>query len=508
MCGIFWALVQLENQDIYRKAFELLQHRGPNNSFFEVVGQNAIGFHHLSIVSAMPDHPHKEGEWSVVCNGEIYSSDIDCKHMLGACNLEDKSSFLRQINGDFACIWISPNRICAARDPVGVCPMYYALSSENAVIGFASEAKALVGLPFVVSVKRFLPGHWWDSNCPESFIPYTDIYTGIPQPNVSVHNLLEKATQKRLTHADVPVALLCSGGIDSSIVAYLSRQVLPTEKLHAFSVTFDSANGRSEDLVFATSLLKSLDIQHTIVKFTEEDIRRVAPDVVTLCETDDPITIRAAIPMYLLAEHIRTKTEYKVILSGEGADEIFMGYTYFEHAPSGIHASQECKRLIQNIHSFDLLRAERCFASHGLEVRVPFLDTEVVRHVLALDGNSRLPVKGEEKTLLRNAFKNAKELVDTGIIRRTKMRMSDGVSFSYVPSLLRLWSGTNSPGSQGVALDKMEETEKNKYKSFLSFKPDIIPRTMPKWENNKTTPNVGLDLALNTGLFSSFLRDS
>jgi len=132
-------------------------------------------------------------------------------------------------------------------------------------------------------------------------------------------------------------------------------------------------------------------------------------EVIRKIETYDVNTIRASIPMYLLAKWIRRNTDYKVILSGERADEIFMGYSYFSHCPSGEQASKEAKRLVKNMHSFDVLRAERCFSSHGLELRVPFLDKDVISYVLSLDGRLRIPQNGIEKALLRQAFSGLKK---------------------------------------------------------------------------------------------------
>ena len=161
--------------------------------------------------------------------------------------------------------------------------------------------------------------------------------------------------------------------------------------------------------------------------------------MIVAIESYDVNTVRAAIPMYLLAKWIAENTKYKVILSGEGADELFLSYNYGRLAKNSEAAAQECKRLIRNLHQFDLLRAERCFAAHGLELRVPFLDQKVVKYLLGIDGKYKFFRDGEEKWLLRDSFRMCdgfEPLKQSRVIERQKERMSDGVGFSWVPRLI------------------------------------------------------------------------
>lgn len=194
---------------------------------------------------------------------------------------------------------------------------------------------------------------------------------------------LKASVKKRLVHSDVPVAILCSGGLDSSLILAIAQQ-LGCRELHAFSIEFSDAHARSPDALYAQILTTHLDIRHTRVTFNMTDIQKNLRAVIGVCETYDPNTIRAAIPMYILAKYIREHTHYKVILSGEGADEVFCGYNYFGRAPTGGDIGRESERLVRNIHMFDLLRADRCFAAFGLEVRVPFLDVDVLRFSMDL----------------------------------------------------------------------------------------------------------------------------
>lgn len=516
MCGVFWIKILSEGSDIYKTAFEKIRHRGPDGSYFEVFGDNALGFHHLAIFLPAKPQPLVWNKHRMVCNGEIYNykkfsqtceSDVE---VLFQALKGDTSEFLRSVSGDFACIWVTEDgEVMAARDPTGVSPLYYGIDKSGTVVGLASEAKALLGLPFIRQIKRFPPGHWWSSRkSPDGFVPYSDIYTGIPfcDPVNAVHELVSEAAVKRLTHGDRPVAVLCSGGLDSSILACIAHQIKPD--IHAFSVTFRDREGqcRGEDLFYAKSLLQKLGIEHTIVEFTADDAINACKAVVEVCETDDPITVRAAIPMYLLARYISENTDIKVIVGGEAADECFMGYSYFEHSPGPKAAAMESIRLIQNIHSFDLLRAERCFSAHGLEVRVPYLDKDLLKYVLSLDGELRLPQNNEEKGLLRQAFSHFSPLREARVLDRPKQRLSDGVSFSYVPSLLRHWSGTDLEGQKAVGLDVMESREREKYTSFLlqGLIPDSIPRSLPNWQKADKGYSMGFQSSSCSAQIGSF----
>ena len=197
--------------------------------------------------------------------------------------------------------------------------------------------------------------------------------------------------------------------------------------------------GRSDDAFYAGLLCAHLGVDHRTFEFGPddlEDIDATATAVIRACETSDPNTIRAAIPMYLLAKAIRTEApEVKVVLSGEGADELFGGYNYFRLAPDAASASAECDRLLRNLHMFDLLRADRCFAAHGLEVRVPFLDPALI-DVVRAGVSAERRVSGE-KQLLRDAVADVDALSRFRILDRDKEKFSDGAGFTYVPDLLR-----------------------------------------------------------------------
>jgi len=239
--------------------------------------------------------------------------------------------------------------------------------------------------------------------------------------------------------------------------------------------------GLSEDAFYAERLISALRdggvaaCTHTVVKFGKADAIAAIAEVVRVTETYDPNTIRASIPMYLLARHIAENTDIKVVLSGEGADELFAGYSYFSLAPTPVELKAETRRLVGNLHMFDLLRADRCFAAFGLEVRVPFLDQDVVRHVL-----DSVAVRGSEKAALRDAFRDVESLVKARVLDRPKERFSDGCGFSYVPQLL------NHVSESAATLTDKLSGEKRFYDAvFDELYPNsrywIVNRTMPPW---------------------------
>jgi asparagine synthase (glutamine-hydrolysing) len=235
---------------------------------------------------------------------------------------------------------------------------------------------------------------------------------------------------------------LCSGGIDSSILLTIGHRIWTTElnrpakDLQAFSIEFDDPKCPSRDTFYAKLLTSSLGVSHTVFKFSKQDIVDSLDDIVSVLETDDYRSVRAAIPQYFLGREI-SKTPYKVILSGEGADELFLGYNYFYKCPSAQDAEKESHRLVGNLHRYDVLRADRTISSWGLELRVPFLDTQFVHFVQAIEGGVR-GYNVREKDLLRSSFQGLRALRITSILERNKEKFSDGCGLSYIPTLMNI----------------------------------------------------------------------
>ena len=512
MCGIAWFLLnnltdeqikQLEDQS------QRIKHRGPDATQIEICKNEMWVFHRLAIINLDPkgNQPFTSKNGSrLICNGEIYNyqslmmdestnarSDCDAvlhnlDSILSTFSESTVCDAVSKLDGDFAFVWRNGENIVIGRDHVGVCPLFYAVNEKDELVAVASECKALVGTPRIKTIRVFPPGHIWMNG---SFYPYCPIELTPPitspknEAIQKVRELITDAVKKRIDHSNRPVGILCSGGIDSSIVACLVKELGAQDRIHVFTMEYKGA--RSEDAFYARMLCESLGIKHTIFSFTQEDVINTLPIIPKVIETYDPNTVRAALPMYLLAHKIATTTDVRVILSGEGADELFHGYNYFRFAPNGESARSEAKRLVQNLHMFDLLRAERCFSSAGLEVRVPFLDKNLVQYVQSLDGNLPWGGKGyAEKQLLRDAFSYIPSLITLRILDRPKERFSDGCGFSYVPQLLSYISNGLPILADRLAVEKeyVGEIFDKTYSSNLRHL--IIDRTMPEWiEENK-----------------------
>lgn len=519
MCGIIFSLYSnSEEADKILKNVNLIKHRGPENTnvIDDKEDKYILGFHRLKIIenSEIGNQPLLDKYWIFACNGEIYNykelaigynlinlrSDIEIIPKLLEIDINnhkcefDKnfinnafSKTFQKLDGDFACVFIYKNtyknktNIVIARDHIGLCPLYYALNENKNIIAFASEVKALISLPFCKQIKQFPPGHYIHhelSNITEdNFIKYNIDDDIIQNAANTIRVLVESAVIKRLKHSDRQVGVLCSGGIDSSIITSIANRH-KYSKIHLNIFTISYSSGTSYDSFYATKICSLFkNCIHTNIVFTKTDVINAIENVIKSCETSDPRTIRAAIPGYLLAKYISENTSIKVILSGEGADELFAGYKYFKYSPSSLSLQEESSRLINNLHSFDLLRAERVFSAFGLELRVPFLDKNLIGGVKCFE-KIIFEFKLKEKFLLRKAFEVYPELID--VINRPKECFSDGCGYDYVPDLLRM----NSDSSK---LDIKEQEEQEFYlelfeKYYGNIKCSwILKRIMPNW---------------------------
>lgn len=507
MCGILWSKI-VDNFDITENNFKKLQHRGPDHSNYQIVDNHFLGCHRLSITNldSNGNQPLSLNNNHLICNGQIYNylshdisnnilrTDVDVILHLFENHDRNIENVAKALDGDFACIILDSSGIVhIARDPIGIRPLFYGTDDDGHIICAASEAKAIKDLCSKFFV--FPPGHVWDS-CSNIIRPYTDLYNTInkeldnePEIFTQIKENLYQAVKKRIDNTDRSYAFLLSGGVDSSLVLAIAMDILKDpSKIHAFSMQYES---RGDDVFYASLLAREYGIKHTIVSFTKDDIEMHIKSIAQHIETYDPNTIRASVPMYLLAKYIKETTDYKVFLSGEGADELFMGYNIFYSAPSeekGKFANLETQRLIRNIHMFDGLRADRCFNSQGLEIRFPFLDIDFVKYVFSIYGSLKLPRNNVEKALLRDVFRDIPELQNSRIIDRVKERFSDGCGFDYVPQLLRMFTNESD-------LESREKAEKLKYMEWFEeeFGKDashlITERKNPPWCSN-TKENI------------------
>jgi asparagine synthase (glutamine-hydrolysing) len=432
MCGIL-ALFGEEVEFSYK---HLLTHRGPDDYRTRTMGKCRMDFYRLAIndLTDAGMQPFVDEKSMLMCNGEIYNHKIfrygfeksssDCEILLPMVNDLGMLKAMDLINGDFTIVWSNGKRIMAARDPVGVRPLFYTRYDKDS-IAFASEAKALRFLQSKVHV--FPPGHIYDSYL-NDFVcyhtgywhvnKYTDTYDG------DLKETFIQCVHERLATTERDIGFLLSGGLDSSLIASIAARKLG--KINTFSIGLKG----SPDLEAARRVAKYLNSNHTEVTFTTEEGISHVNDVIYSLESYDTTTVRASTPMWLLCKYIKEHTNCRYIFSGEGSDEILGGYLYFHNAPSTDEFALENMRRLRLIHQFDGLRADRCAGAHGLDLIVPFLDKKFIDVCMKM--NQRKKRGGMEKRVLREAFEG---YLPDEILWRQKDGMSDAVGTSWVDGI-------------------------------------------------------------------------
>ena len=530
MCGILAAI----HSTIDPSDLDSIRHRGPDDTALVPIGPHALGFHRLAIndLTAAGNQPLRHPEdpsLVLVCNGEIYNhreiaerygfrpeSRSDCEIILHLYRRFGIGRTLAELDGYFAFVLLDGEKAFAARDEIGVRPLFVGTnrSESNEVsevsanrseanevssrsVFFSSEAKALR----CSSVKPFPPGHWWCSE-DETYVPFSDLWATPVRfdpyviARTRVRASLEEAVRKRVDASERPIGCLLSGGLDSSIIcALVQRRLAESGKtLRTFSIGLEG----STDLHFARIVAEHLGTEHHEVLVTEADMIGAIPEVVRAIESYDTTTVRASTPMYLLCRYVAT-TPVRVLFSGEGSDELSGSYLYFHNAPSAEAFYEETVRLMKELQYFDVLRADRSVAAHGLELRVPFLDRHFMRYYLHLDPCLKQPVSfGIEKYLLRDAFS---DMLPKCISERSKAAFSDAVS-----SPERSWF--EIIGEHVEALKKEGKIEEREYEHcppaldetrwyrqlFEAAYPgraDLIPHLwLPRWSGEGKDPSA------------------
>lgn len=500
MCGIF-ALLNDSNfsssfgcqpSDFIQKQFNKGKPRGPEFSKLTSGGINLLlGFHRLAIngLNDKSNQPITIGAVTLICNGEIYNykelyslmkvtpkTDSDCEVIIHLYLKYGIEQTLQMLDGVFAFILcdntnvlknnskISPNKVYICRDPYGVRPLYVLKHATNKkkTIGLASDLKCLSEFQPIddgYSIEHFQPGTYSYYELPHTAMAYwkcvkenksyhstgfnsTIVSCALPCEigvSMGIKNYFMQAVEKRCTTTERPIACLLSGGLDSSLVTALvnefRRQSIPgSDPLETYSIGLAD----SEDLKYAKIVADYLGTKHTEIILTEQDFLDAIPEVIYAIESYDTTSVRASIGNYLLGKYISKNSEAKVIFNGDGSDELCGGYLYMHKCPDAIEFDKESRRLLKDIHKFDVLRSDKCIASHGLEPRTPFLDRSWVQHYLSIDPRIRYHPGNSgqcEKYLLRNAFsekffKNmeGKPLLPDSILWRRKEAFSDGVS--------------------------------------------------------------------------------
>lgn len=465
MCGIV-SIFNIKHQtpELRKKALEMsrkIRHRGPDWSGI-YCGKSAILCHErLSIVDPESGKqplfsPDKEQVLAV--NGEIYNhrkirndysemyefqTGSDCEVILALYRYKGVN-FLEDLNGifSFALYDEENDDFLIARDPIGVIPLYIGYDDDG-IVYCASEMKALEG--FCNRYEPFLPGHYYrgsEGKIKKWYHRDWENYENVKNNNVciqDVHDAL-KAAVKRQLMSDVPYGVLLSGGLDSSVISaiakeYAARRVETDNtqdawwpRLHSFSIGLKGA----PDLIKAREVAKHIGTVHHEINYTIQEGLDALRDVIYFIETYDVTTVRASTPMYLLARVIKSMG-IKMVLSGEGADEIFGGYLYFHKAPDAKSFHEETVRKLSKLHLYDCLRANKSLSAWGVEGRVPFLDKEFIDVAMRLNPMAKMcPGNTIEKKIVREAFAS---MLPESVAWRQKEQFSDGVGYSWIDTL-------------------------------------------------------------------------
>ncbi len=473
MCGIVCAFDLKQPSEKLRPQLltmsKIIRHRGPDWSGIFSHPKAILAHERLAIVDPTSGKQplfSEDKKLVLAANGEIYNhlnirkeletdfkfqTKSDCEVIL-ALYKEKGTEFLDDLNGifGFALYDAEKDEYLIARDHMGIIPLYMGWD-KNGTFYVASELKALEGI--CSKIELFPPGHYLHSKYGKlkkwyhrdwmQFDAVKDNTSSIDE----LKNALEEAVHRQLM-SDVPYGVLLSGGLDSSITSaiakmYADKRIESGDKeaawwprLHSFAIGLEG----SPDLIAARKVADYLDTVHHEIKFTIQEGIDAIKDVIYHLETYDITTIRASTPMYLMARAIKAMG-IKMVLSGEGSDEIFGGYLYFHKAPSAKEFHQETVRKLEKLHMYDCLRANKALAAWGIEGRVPFLDKEFMDVAMRLNpkdkmaGNDKKTKRGMEKWILRKAFE---DMLPESVAWRQKEQFSDGVGYSWIDTLKEL----------------------------------------------------------------------
>ena len=516
MCGIVAIFnIQEQTPELRQKALRMSQkirHRGPDWSGIYTGGTAILCHERLSIVDPESGRqplfaPDKKQVLAV--NGEIYNhQDIrkrfegkyqfqtgsDCEVIL-ALYREKGIDFLDDLSGIFAFALYDAERdeFLIARDPIGVIPLYIGYDSDGKVY-VASELKALEGQ--CERYEPFLPGHYYWSREPgmkryykRDWFSY-DAVKDNPASTRAIHDALEDAVRRQLM-SDVPYGVLLSGGLDSSVISAVAEKFAEHRieeggrerawwpRLHSFAVGLKGA----PDLAKARMVADHIGTVHHEINYTIQEGLDAIRDVIYFIETYDVTTVRASTPMYLLARVIKSMG-IKMVLSGEGADEIFGGYLYFHKAPTAQAFHEETVRKLSKLYMYDCLRANKSLSAWGVEGRVPFLDKEFLDVAMRTNPEAKMcPGKTIEKRIVREAFA---DLLPDAVAWRQKEQFSDGVGYSWIDTLKQVTSDLVSDEQMAHAAERFpinppRNKEEYYYRSIFAehFPSDSAARSVP-----------------------------
>ena len=430
--------------------------RGPEQSDYSKVHDNIVmGFHRLAINGFEDDtamQPLELDQCVLVCNGEIYNwkelyaavgitpkTGSDCEVILHLYRKFGIEYTLQLIEGVYAFVLLdkSSGALFIARDTFGVRPLFISYPADGSLrCIIASEMKSIVEFPSTAGcIAQLEPGTFLSIDCKSG--------DGMSTVHSAANSVVNKAIGtegeacetirkalidsigKRATNTDRPIACLLSGGLDSSLVSALVAKEYGADKLHTWSIGLKG----SEDLRYAKLVADHIGSQHHSIELSESEFLGAIDEVIFAIESYDTTTVRASVGNWLVSKYIKEQSDAKVIFNGDGSDEVCGGYLYFHCAPNEYEFDKECRRLLRDIHLFDVLRSDRSISYHGLEARTPFLDRNFVQTYLSIPPALRFHGKEGncEKYLLRKAFADS-DLLPNKVLWRTKEAFSDGVS--------------------------------------------------------------------------------
>ena len=532
MCGIF-ALFHFLDQELFsslypsiEKHFYTAQSRGPEFSTIKNISENVLfGFHRLAI-NGLDEISHQpiciDGIY-LICNGEIYNyksiykllnvtpnTNSDCESIIHLYKRYGIEYTVQNLDGEFAFALYDSNinTVYIARDPFGVRPLYYGQTRDKYVV-FSSLLKQVSGLcdechnftagtflRFTLNNGAF---HFTTPQTTYNTFNYNHNIVRYSWPDDSkdiyktIYNTLLESVRKRVVTMERNMACLLSGGLDSSLISAMVSKYVPKNQLQTYSIGMSGGS----DLEYARMVSKHIHSKHTEIILTEHEFFSAIPEVIYNIESYDTTTVRASVGNYLVAKYISEHSDAKVIFNGDGSDELTGGYMYFHNCPSDIEFDHECKRLINNIQYYDVLRSDRSISCHGLEPRTPFLDRTFVHTYLSLPVAVRNHTNNKqiEKHLLRNSIAVMDpSLLPNDVLWRTKEAFSDGVS-SHTNS----WYEIIQNRLNNRYSDEMFEESRKKYtnnqpttkeqlyyrelfESYFPNRSDIIPGFwMPKY---------------------------
>lgn len=545
MCGIISILnIREQTPDLRQKALRMSQkirHRGPDWSGIYVGGSAILCHERLSIVDPESGRqplyaPDKKQVLAV--NGEIYNhqrlrdqlagysfqTGSDCEVILAlyrewrecGAHADNLGKMLERLSGIFAfCLYdAESDSFLLARDPIGVIPLYIG-HNDDGTLYVASELKALEGQ--CATYEPFPPGSYYWSREQHPTRYYTRPWMEhVPSGGGSYGECVEKVRQslmeavRRQLMSDVPYGVLLSGGLDSSIISAIAQRYSQRRvetggttpawwpRLHSFAVGLKGA----PDLAKAKLVADYIGTVHHEINYTLQEGLDAIRDVIYYIETYDVTTVRASTPMYLLARVIKSMG-IKMVLSGEGADEIFGGYLYFHKAPDAAEFHRETVRKLSKLHLYDCLRANKSLAAWGVEGRVPFLDKQFLDVAMSIDPHYKMcPGDTIEKKLLRDAFHN---MLPDAVAWRQKEQFSDGVGYSWIDTLKQVTASAVSDDEMVHAAERFpihppRNKEEYFYRSIFAehFPSDSAARSVP------SVPSVACSTAEALAWDSSF----